>query len=303
MELNLKFLVKHKLSDVIKIYWLQLKNQIHYYAFRKGNIYKIEPPINYKEVQVDDFTKGFNTNTWRYAMPWGDFHPDNLTQWYDTDGSLSYSNDQGLNLDLKIEPKTYIKKDLPDWRQVPQLPDVFTIPVGIGFVSTKKAWKYGWFEAWIKLPIGQHYWTAFWMSGLATWPPEIDIFEAYSHISPVYGGNKITKLPNRNIRPNLHYGKVENGTKDQYLAYNVPVAECTERFVQYVCHWEKDFIRIYYDGQMVFECTDTKILDWYNKENASQYVIISHGLHKDYPQNPDESTMLVKSFKVLQNGN
>ena len=63
------------------------------------------------------------------------------------------------------------------------------------------------------------------------------------------------------IQPNLHYGVVEDGTKEMYGSYDVAVADCTDRLVQYVCHWEKDFIRIYYDGALVFETTDQKILN------------------------------------------
>lgn len=45
----------------------------------------------------------------------------------------------------------------------------------------------------------------------------------------------------------MHWGKTEDNTKQMWGAYDVPVYNATERFVQYVCHWEKEFIRIYYD--------------------------------------------------------
>lgn len=299
MDLNLKLLTKHKLTDVLKIYWGLFKAEINYLTYRKGIVRKLSPPKDYIPSYEDAFKGPLNLNMWRYGMPWGDFHPNHLYQWYDSDGQLSYNTKEGLSLWLKNRPKKYIKRNLPDWRQVPALPDEFTIPTGTGFVSTKKTWQYGWFEAWIKLPKGQSYWPAFWMSGLASWPPEIDVFEAYSHKSNKYAGG-LFNSPNRMIQPNLHYGVVEEGTKDQYKSYNVPVADSTERFVQYVCHWEKDFIRIFYDGVKIFECTDPKILQWYNRANAEQYVILNHGLHRDYPENPDESEMLIKEFKVYQ---
>ena len=103
------------------------------------------------------------------------------------------------------------------------------------------------------------------------------------------------KKPNRKIQPNLYFAN-----QDNYRSYDVPVAKCTERFVQYVCHWEKDFIRIYYDGTLVFECTNPKILQHFNGEKDQMFVIFNHGLHQDYPENPDESTMIIRSFSVYQ---
>lgn len=300
MEFNLSMLFKHKTSDVIRNFSYQLRSFFRYHTYRDGEIRKVTPPEGYEVSFEDNFSGPLNTEEWRYAMPWGSFHPDNLTQYYDTDGTLSYVNEKGLNLDLVKKPKTFIKSELPPWQQLPDLPDEFTIPVGVGYVSTKRTWKYGWFESWIQIPEGQHYWPAFWTSGAETWPPEIDIFEAYSHITKKYGGNKITKLPNRNVRPNLHYGFIEDGTKDQYGSYNNQIAKVTERFVQYACHWERDFIKIYYDGSPVLICTDKKILDWFNRSDAAQFVILNHGLHEGYPDNPDESTMLVKSIRILQ---
>jgi beta-glucanase (GH16 family) len=299
MDIKIKLLSKHKILDVLVIYWGLLKAEIKYWTFRKGSERKILTPKNYSLNYGDSFDGPLNKEMWRYAMPWGDFHPNHLYQWYDSNGQLSYTNNGHLSLWLKNKPKKYVKSELPEWRQAPRLPESFTIPTGTGFISTKKTWQYGWFESWIKLPKGKSYWPAFWMSGLATWPPEIDVFEAFSHRSKKYSGG-LFNLPYRSIQPNLHYGVVEDGTKTQYTPYNVPIADATERYVQYVCHWEKDFIRIYYDGTKIFECTDPKILSWYNRENAQQYVILNHGLHKDYPQNPDESEMTIKEFKVYQ---
>lgn len=303
MEINLSLLLKHPIKETIKNYINLFRAERHSKKYN-GGIRGIFPTPDYKVVFEDKFNNPLNKDKWRYAMPWGDFHPGALHQYYDNDGTLSYVAHEGLVLELRNIPKTFKKSDLPDWRRTPDMPEEFTIPTGVGFVSTKDTWQYGWFEAWIKLPKGQSYWPAFWLSGLNTWPPEIDIFEGYSHLGPRYEGytffNRLFKKPNRKIRPNLHYGSTEDGTKDDYKSYDVPVAECTERYVQYVCQWEKDFIRIYYDGVLVMETTDPEVLKWYNKSNAQQYVILNHGLHEDYPNNPDESAMIVKSFKVLQ---
>ena len=61
-----------------------------------------------------------------------------------------------------------------------------------------------------------------------------------------------------------------------------------------------NFIRIYYDGNLVFQCTDKNILKWFNREDVSQYIILNHGLHRAHTNNPQESSMLIKSIKVYQ---
>jgi len=287
---------KHKFLDS----WVNLKSNISnrfWYRKYNGENNVLTPPSEYSPVFIDEFKSALNLREWCYGMPWGDFHPESPHQYYDNDGTLSYVSTEGLVLELRKIPKTYKKSDLPDWRQTPKMPDEFTIPVGVGFVTTKQSWKYGWFESTIKLPKGMSYWPALWLCGLETWPPEIDIFEGYSHEGPLYN-HKGT--PHRKIQPNLHYGVVEEGTKKMYGSFNNTVLDATERFVQYVCHWEEDFIKIYYDGRLVFQCTEPKILEWFNKENSNQFLILNHGLHEHHTNNPDESAMLIKSVKVYQ---
>jgi hypothetical protein len=298
---DFRHVFKHKLIDALKnlkLSW-DAERRVHTY---EGGTRMAYPPSGYNKVFEDRFDAPLNKKEWRFGMPWGDFHNGYLHQYYDTTGNMAYVSPEGLVLELRKIPKTWKKSDLPEWKQK-DLPEEFTIPVGVGFVSTKQTWQYGWFEAWIKLPKGQSFWPAFWSSAIDSWPPEIDILEAYSERGPKYNGPTISQYwryrPNRQIRPNLHYGKTEDGTKDDYIGYDIPVAECTERFVQYACLWEEDRIEIYYDGYKVQECTDPKILKWYN-EGGKHYFILCHGLHNDYPENPDESAMLIRSFKVFQ---
>jgi hypothetical protein len=303
MSFPLNHFIKHKFSETFGNF-KRHRRAVERSKNFKGEERRVSPPEEYREVFVDEFNTPLNAEEWRYGLAWGNFHPQNLHQYYDYDGTLSYTSHQGLVLELRKSPKTYKKSDLPEWLRTPQMPDEFTIPVGVGYVSTKKFWQYGWFEAWIQLPEGQSYWPAFWLTGQNGWPPEIDILEAYSQKGPKYEEKSLLgigkKVPNQKIQPNLHYGKVEGGTKKDYGAYDVPVASCTERFVQYVCHWERDFIRIYYDGLLILEVTDPKILKEFSGEKDQMYVIFNHGLHQDFPEDPRESAMLVREFKVCQ---
>jgi len=295
--------LKHKFRDIILNVFRVFKAYIHLKKY-KGENRSVSPPSDYKTIFEDKFENdSINTNVWRYGQIWGDFHPNEPYQYYDDRGDLAHVSSEGLVLELRNKPKTYIKSQLPEWRRTPEMPEVLTIQTGVGMLSTKEAWQYGWFEAWIKLPKGQSYLPAFWLTGLNSWPPEIDILEAPSTKGPEYEGNFLFwKIKNKKIQPNLHYGKMESGTLGMYGAYDVPVADCTKRFVQYVCHWESNFIRIYYDGIMIFETTDKKILKWYNGERDQMFVVLNHAKSKKNPPDrlPDESDMIVKSFRVCQ---
>ena len=299
--MNFRHFLKHDFKDSYDnlTYYFNAKLRSNNYS---GGERAAFPAIGYKTVFEDNFDGPLNRKEWRVGQEWGDFHPDDLGR-YTGDEEFSYTKDGCLILDIKNKPKRFIKRELPKWRQAEHLPPVFTIPNGSGLVKTFQSWQYGWFEAWIKLPKGSPYWPAFWLSGAHSWPPEIDILEGYS----VYGERYDSKnwwgklIPNQKIQPNLHYGSDETGTKTMYGAWDIPVADCTERFVQYACLWEKDRIEIYYDGIIVFKCTDPEILKWFNKENAQQSIILNHGSHKGYLDIiPNESSMEIKSVKVLQ---
>ena len=302
VNFNFKHFTKHKFSDTLANLKMAFKALWRYRTYDNSNR-EVLPSSEYKTVFEDRFTDTLNTKDWGYGQPWGDFHPEHLYQYYDTKGELCYTSDNSLVLELKNAPKTWKKNDLPKWKQSDLLPDIFTIPVGVGMLHSKSSWQHGWFEAWIQLPEGKDYWPAFWLSGKSSWPPEIDILEAYSHHGSKYAKpgifNWFKKL-NQKIQPNLHYGDVATDTKQMYGARDIPIAKVTERFIQYVCLWEEDRIEIYYDGIMVFKCTDSEILEWYNKKNADQFIILNHGLHHHYKGTPTESKMLIKNVRVMQ---
>jgi beta-glucanase (GH16 family) len=296
---NLNHFIKHKFRDAFSNLKSIIKSRIWSKSY-KGLERLVKPPGGYSIVFEDDFKGSLNKKEWRIGQEWGEFHPNDLHQYYGGD-TFAYTEDGSLILELRNDPKSYIKSELPEWRQVDQLPEEFTIPTGGGLVKTYQSWQYGWFEAWIKLPKGTPYWPAFWLSGANSWPPEIDILEAYSNKGDYYADKDIfgRLITNRRIQPNIHYGDDKIGSKRMYGSYSVDVAESTNRFVHYACLWEEDKIEIYYDGIIVFRCTDSKILEWFNKDNAQQNIILNHGYCKGYGI-PDESKMIIKSVKVYQ---
>jgi len=250
---------------------------------------KVLPPEGYVLAFEDDFTStSLNMDEWRYGQPWGFFHTDQLW-WYWT-GEATQNTKDGLVLENKYLPKTIYKKDLPQWQQKPELPDEFTLPWASGLISSKRSFKFGWIEAEIKLPKEEMQWSAFWTSGTNSWPPEIDIFEAYTD----------QDVNDISLKPNIHWGTGntwQEGKKD-YGAPRIFVKDPQDRFVQYAIHWTDKFIKIYFDGHLVQVCKNHAML----KCNAAeQFIILNNGLKEPKDGNsPTEGSMIVKNLKVYQ---
>jgi hypothetical protein len=284
--------IKHYLQRSLKNNLLNWKLQLKSWFRYKTNFNhsgKSTPPIEYELVYEENFdSHGEFEKNWRYAQPWGDFHPKTLWKYWPQTNEVAYLSSDGLVLENRLKPKTFIKSELPIWRQKESLPDEFTINWASGLISSKQSWEHGWFEAEILLPTERGMWSAFWLSGVDSWPPEIDIFEAYTD----------EDVNNILIRPNIHWGSVEKGTKKVYGAPKFKLKKPNHRYVKYACHWTKDFIKFYYDGHLVQVCNNSKML---KDLSSKQYIIFNNGIKKPkdiYP--PIESAMVVRNFKVYQ---
>ena len=252
------------------------------------------PPTDYKLVFQDEFRQ-LNWQAWRTGHPWGrNVHPDWQWKWWPHQSELTshpvvYPTPDGLALELRKFSRDFSAAQLPPW-QKKNAAEQWTAPYCMGCISSKQTYKFGWFEAEIKIPAGRGQWAAFWLSGSENWPPEIDIFEAYT----------TDDLNDIKIKPNIHWGNAgtwRNGKKD-YGAPRIYVKNPHERFVHYACHWTEDFIRIYYDGHLVQECTNEEMLI---QNSKPQYIILNHGLKKPKETNPIGSDMIVRNLKVYQN--
>lgn len=248
---------KNKLRGILSEYGLLRKKTL-------------TPPTNYKLVFSDEFKGNLDLNTWRYGFNWGDFHPDYPYQYYDNTGQSAFCKDNVLNLSIRKDSRDFICNY-----------EIITIPYSTGLITSRKDFQYGWFEASIKIPKGKYLWNSYWLGGSITWPPEADIFEGYSGNDGLY---KKRCIKNCKIQPNLHFGNITDGSKSQYKPYDVRVKNAADRFVTYVCHWEKEFIRIYYDRMLIFECKDKKILEYYNRKTDKMMIILGNGLKPDYKE-------------------
>src|SRR5574344_2376596 len=303
-----------------------------------GNYHKnrVTPPSNYKLIFNDDF-KCFDDKKWALPEQWEDFQPFNIKQHWQTDmnDGLVVCGADGLTLKIKNKPKTYNIKDF-DWNRdeiknalnITNNDYEWTIPTECGKIKSKKCFLYGWFEANIKLPKGYGYWPAFWLSGAHSWGPEIDIFEGYTINGENYDkiincGSLSYKKDFWRIESNIHYGDstITNSidSMNDTKAKEHYTKNANERYVQYVCHWTNDFIKIYYDGQLVRCCDNKDIMKWFNntynptdyekrhngnRYNAEMCILLNHGIDneiKGLPQcDNSHNHMYIKDIKVYQ---
>lgn len=109
-------------------------------------------------------------------------------------------------------------------------------------MNTKQSWKYGYFEARLKLPSGKGTWPAFWMlpQNFTAWPDdgEIDIMEEVGYNPDV-------------VVSSIHCAAYNHGLGTQKSG-SVLLPSAQTEFHVYAMEWTKDFIRMLVDGEEIF---------------------------------------------------
>ncbi|MDB5441605.1 MAG: hypothetical protein JWM33_4032 [Caulobacteraceae bacterium] len=123
-----------------------------------------------------------------------------------------------------------------------------------GDLETNATWSqtYGYFEMRAKLPRGEGFWPAFWLTSTRGWPPEIDMLEAVYHADTKAGVNQIHSA--------LHYKRVLSGDQatgpELTAAVDTPVAplgaDLYNEFHLYAAGWTPQWISIYFDEQLIY---------------------------------------------------
>jgi beta-glucanase (GH16 family) len=192
---------------------------------------------------------------------WGVFHPDKLSVYY---GAPELRDNSCAAFAIKHKPKEFIH---------PKTKEKIIIPKEIGILSSALSHRqrYGRFECRMKIPTDKYIWPAFWMWG-ETWPPEIDVIEAY-------GGKDGKESCKQEI--NLHFGS--NGDNHSSMkAWSVKVDSAKkfgDNFHEYVLDWYEDKLIMYTDGIKIFQYSRKDLLDkWFNVDNCNMWIVIGTGL-------------------------
>jgi len=225
--------------------------------------------------------------TWLNRERWGRIHPDSPRAW--NDPNMIEIRDGMLVLKTGKSPMSFVL----DGKKV-------TTQVGMGLVSNQKKFGYGYFEIECKLPTGKQLWPAFWMWSFDSWPPEIDVFEAYTRKTKGY-----FKIPSKfwrflgfwDVKTNIHYGHEKDNTKGSTgaLSHWFGFKNPRKHFMKYGCLWTEDKIDIFYNGRKVRTIDDPEVIKYF-KGTTMNVIINSHvdyGIDED---NPTKSEFIIKSF-------
>lgn len=152
----------------------------------------------------------------------------------------------------------------------------------------KASWKYGRFEARMRLPLGNGLWPAFWMLSVNNdWPMtgEIDIME--------YRGDKATQT-----NSTLHYGSA--WPNNQYDASSLDTKlNLSSDFHVYAVEWTADEIRFYFDQTLVKrETKNPNSLNPASNGNpwpwtSDFYIILNLAVGGNYTGNPSANNVVL----------
>ncbi len=159
-----------------------------------------------------------------------------------------------------------------------------------------KEFKYGRFDARIKIPRGQGIWPAFWMLGSdkssPSWPErgEIDIMENIGkEAATVYG----------TLHGPGYYGATGFGG-----SLKLAQGELADDFHIYSVEWEAEAIRWYLDGKLYHQASPATIPGKWVFDHEF-FILLNLAIGGDWPGMPDASTrmpqrMLVDYVRVYQ---
>ena len=180
-------------------------------------------------------------------------------------------------------------------RYNPQTFDNREFPYEASKITTQKTFrqKYGRFECRMTLPEGRGIWPAFWLWG-PTWPPEIDVIEAYG----------LTKGNKTNIQHiSLHWGgrRPDNKNLKGWLINIQSRKTLGEVFHEFVVEWSPKKIKFITNGIKVFEFTNKEILDkWFNsideEKDGGMWITLNTNIHPDHFKEVDSN--YYSEFKV-----
>jgi beta-glucanase (GH16 family) len=157
----------------------------------------------------------------------------------------------------------------------------------------KFSWKYGRFEARIKMPTGRGVWPAFWLM------PQDNVYGTWASSGEIDIVEEVGDKPNTAFGT-IHYGDKWPGnvhTGDKWID---PSGILADDFHVYAVEWEEGQIRWYIDGKLYQ--TQTK---WYTKAapfpapfDQKFFIILNFAVGGAWPGRPSPDTVFPQSMVV-----
>lgn len=204
---------------------------------------------------------------WRVGHPWGISHPDKRNTWFGNK-SVNITDDGVLELSVKFEPKEF---------------DGICKLYSVGLVSCMQSFGYGTYKWDVELPVGTNLWPALWVCGEKSWPPEIDMMEAYSYsdtesIGYIYGCRS-------KIETNIHYMD-DDGTHKNVKAKGIPAIiykmfRHKDRIDEYKFIWTEKYVKFYFNGIRVRKVKNKKAMANLSKDRLV-YPIMNLEINENF---------------------
>ena len=201
--------------------------------------------------------------TWRNGRSWGVAHPKH--DCYANAGQVTVHGD-GIHLGVTRSPRMFNGK-MYEW--------------GVGYISSIETIKYGRLDVVFTLPQGPNLWPAIWLTDGKTWPPEIDIVEAWSNNTlkgkrcyrRVWNGIPIPFV--NDICPGSVYGdhyEIKQGKTYANFCKGTPSSWLYTDGTPNICtiEWDKDHFSIWYNNHKVAEERDKEVLKWFNASEGME---------------------------------
>lgn len=265
------------IKDTLNRYYLDIKNNIRFFLkIKKYGNELLFIKKDYKLIFEDNF-KSDVTDNWIYGESWWNqpYHPGDLKQWFDK--NMVKTTEDGLVLSTIKKPRYFKEIDT-------------IIPTAIGNVQSKNGFYHGLYVFEAKLPKGKFLWPSIWLSGIKTWPPEIDILECWSQSDSNYKKHK-------NFTTNLHFTN-NKGIKDHYGSYRHPMSlNSMENFIEYALLWDENKIEIFYNGYKVFKSSNKNIMN--NLNSQEMRIILNNGI-SSYESTETKTDFIIKNVKFFK---
>lgn len=215
---------------------------------------------------------------WGIGEDWGPFHPGWPNKYF---GEPKLGDDSCAIFYAKYAPKKFIHEG-----------EEIEIPYVVSWLNTVHTFRqqYGRFECRMTLPKEKGTWPAFWLWG-PTWPPEIDVIEAYGRET----GEDIVYQ-----EINIHW-RNKKGKRRHVVPWKIKIDDydenISERFHEFVLEWNPDGMYFYTDGVLVFQYTNKRVLDFmFNKEGVEPFMLVNQNIMKNI--DGSEGDNYYSEFKV-----
>lgn len=225
---------------------------------------------------------------WLSRHPWGKVHPEVSRQWSDP-SSIEIDQNENLHLFTKRNKKYFNVIDKE-------------VHIGRGLVWNKTPMGKGYYEIECKLPKGKNLWPAFWIYPDNAWPPEIDIFEAYTRYRRHYFDLSFPNIFSIwEVKTNFHYTENDEnknlGAEKHWMGFKNP----SNNFMKYGCYIGNDRIEIFYNEKRVKIIKDKKVLEQILNYEGHLHIVINNGVGGDIvPNEHNGSDFEIRNFTYEQ---